>query len=510
MGPDEYLEQLRKALAEYRFSDVSKLNARVAPTDFQPNQVKTALGLLRRKRLFAELERMAGLFALGGHTAPVVRRQWAQALLDQNRVAPALAGLQSMNTAVAQDPVERSEVQGLIGRAYKQLFVNESDADSLVRAIAAYAPHWRSRQGDYRWHGINLAALLSRARRDGIDPHTDDDPVQIARAIRDEIEDAHTGQVWDYGTALEASIVLGDAPGALEWTAKYVKHPDADAFELGSTLRQFKEIWQLEGSPLGKKVIPVLEFALLNREGGSVEPSAAKVTDTAGFEAVWGSDSSVQVEWLDTMYQRCMAVARVYDTNTGQAQGTGFVIPGGSLNTAWGDRPVFVTNSHVVSTRPADEAPLRPADAGAEFTRLPGRPKVTLGALLFSHPRIDLDVSVLGIEPPTAATSLTPSDYLPALAPDGSQPQRIYVVGHPRGGELTVTLYDNSLVGYDGPYVHYRSPTEGGNSGSPVFTRQWKLIALHHRAREERQVNEGVCFEPIRRVASAAPPGQPA
>jgi V8-like Glu-specific endopeptidase len=29
--------------------------------------------------------------------------------------------------------------------------------------------------------------------------------------------------------------------------------------------------------------------------------------------------------------------------------------------------------------------------------------------------------------------------------------------------------------------VHYRAPTEGGSSGSPVFNDQWEVIALHHK-----------------------------
>ena len=39
---------------------------------------------------------------------------------------------------------------------------------------------------------------------------------------------------------------------------------------------------------------------------------------------------------------------------------------------------------------------------------------------------------------------------------------------------------DNALLGYNERLVHYRAPTEGGSSGSPVFDDQWDLIALHH------------------------------
>ena len=504
MTPDDYLAELKKALDEYRFKDVSGLTEEIIPTEFQDKQIKGALNLLRRKRLFEELERTAGLFMGAGRSTALVRRQWAQALLDQNRVSQALSALKAMLSDAEQDPAEASEIQGLIGRAYKQLYVNEGDPENLIKAIQAYTPYWKSRKGDYRWHGINLAALLARARHDHVDQHTSDNPLQIAKEIRDEIEESSTGYVWDYGTAMEASVAIGDETAALSWAAKYVKHPAADAFELGSTLRQLKEVWQLEGSPLGNKLLPVLDYALLDRRDGSLKPTAMSIVDRSGFETVWGPDSYVYLQWMDTMYQCCAAIGRVIHVTTGQPGGTGFLVKGDSLNPSWGERPVFVTNAHVVSTDPADEAPLRPQNAVAEFTRVPGRPSVKLGDLLFSSPHTRLDVSILRAEPPDGARVLTPGDFLPVLPQPGGQLQRVYVIGHPKGGELAVSLYDNSLVGYEGDYVHYRSPTEGGHSGSPVFTRELDLIAIHHRAREDLHANEGVCIKPIRLAASEA------
>lgn len=498
MKPDEYKAELERALDEYRFEDVGSLTEKIIPTEFQDRQIKIVLNMIRRKRLFAELERVAGLFMGAGRATPVVRRQWAQALLDQKRVTQALDALQALYQEVKQDPVEGSEVLGLIGRAYKQLYVNEGNREHLVKAIQAYTPFWKSRQGDYKWHGINLAALLARARRDEVDPQTSDDQFQIAREIRDEIEKSSKGDVWDCGTAMEASVALGDEDGAVRWAAKFVKQPEADAFEYASTLRQLKELWQLEETPFGM-LLPVLRYALLNKTGGSLEPTALKDRDLSGFEAVWGAESYRYLEWMDTMYKRCAAIARVFDPDTGIRWGTGFLVRGDKLNQSWGEEPVFVTNAHVVSNDAVNEAKLKPHDAWAEFTRLPGCPRIKLGDELFTSRRIRLDVSILRIAPPAPAGAevLDPTDFLPATPKPGEKPQRIYIIGHPQGGNLAVSLYDNSLVGYEGDYVHYRSPTEGGHSGSPVFTQQWKLIAIHHRAREEKQCNEGVCFEPI-------------
>jgi V8-like Glu-specific endopeptidase len=89
---------------------------------------------------------------------------------------------------------------------------------------------------------------------------------------------------------------------------------------------------------------------------------------------------------------------------------------------------------------------------------------------------------VTGIEPLPIASSL------PEL--DGSA--QVYVIGYPGGRELAISFQDNELLDHEGPphapqipgvcRVHYRAPTEGGSSGSPVFNATaWEVIALHHK-----------------------------
>src|SRR5690606_35350832 len=89
---------------------------------------------------------------------------------------------------------------------------------------------------------------------------------------------------------------------------------------------------------------------------------------------------------------------------------------------------------------------------------------------------------VTGIEPLPIAASL------PAVDRDA----RVYVIGYPGGRELAFSFHDNELLDHEGPpagtpavagvcRVHYRAPTEGGSSGSPVFDAgAWQVFALHH------------------------------
>jgi V8-like Glu-specific endopeptidase len=63
------------------------------------------------------------------------------------------------------------------------------------------------------------------------------------------------------------------------------------------------------------------------------------------------------------------------------------------------------------------------------------------------------------------------------------------------------------LLDHESPKVHYRAPTEGGSSGSPIFNQAWDLIALHHAGGMDMKMlhgkegtypaNEGIDFMSI-------------
>src|SRR5262249_33827717 len=66
----------------------------------------------------------------------------------------------------------------------------------------------------------------------------------------------------------------------------------------------------------------------------------------------------------------------------------------------------------------------------------------------------------------------------------------------------------NSLAECSRQYVRYRSPTEEGNSGSPVLDRQLSCFAIHHRALKEKQLNEGIALEAVIRAIAQQRPGR--
>jgi len=76
---------------------------------------------------------------------------------------------------------------------------------------------------------------------------------------------------------------------------------------------------------------------------------------------------------------------------------------------------------------------------------------------------------------------------------DGSG-QRVYVIGYPKplGGGLGMSLQYSFWLDADDTFLHYRTPTDKGSSGSPVFDQKnWKVIGLHHKGKEEMRCLHG-------------------
>ena len=86
------------------------------------------------------------------------------------------------------------------------------------------------------------------------------------------------------------------------------------------------------------------------------------------------------------------------------------------------------------------------------------------------------------MEPPGS-----PCPLKPAADPfDPQAKQRVYVIGYPLGGPLSISLQDSEWLDRDDRVLHYRTPTDPGSSGSPVFDQKyWTVIGLHHKGKTD-------------------------
>lgn len=454
---------------------------------------QTILQTLRRKRHFLLLQQVADALIQSGTDEPTIRRQYAQALLDQGILEAAVAVLERLLSQTAGRGHEDAEARGLLGRAYKQMFLATAPGSRdhrrryLDRAIRRYLEVYR--ESGSLWHGINAVALLDRARREGIDlpDATAADPAPIAAEILAAVDErGDAADRWDHGTAVEACIALDCPDDALRRLDTYLA-AGPDAFEVASTLRQLQQVWDLDAETApGTHLIPVLKATLLAREGtedvaiGPAELSTAtldRISDDAGFEKVLGTERFDSLMWFRTALRRCHAVARIEDPIDGGI-GTGFLVRGPDLHPSL-PATVLLTNAHVVA--PDDPPALIPERALVTFRALAGETEPRhVVRLLWTSPPQELDATILELDGiPDEAEPCPVATRRPLL---GTQPPpQTYIIGHPSGGEqVMLSIRDNLLLDADERRVHYRTPTLAGSSGSPVFNRAWELIALHH------------------------------
>ena len=507
------------AAAVERFTEVARFRG---DGPVMLGQALEVLGRLHAKRHIASVQSLAEFLLRNGFDHDEVRYRYALALLDDDRVAAADAVLRRLPSRVIRTD---SEVRGAIGRVHKIRYLTGRSEGDLGEAVAWYRSTYDRDPVRHHYHGINAAAMLLRAERDGVlvpgyaTPRAEAE--SIARALLEWISASPAPRKWHLATAAEACLVLGRDDESLEWFTRYAVDAEADAFEINTTLRQLELVYGLvEDVDPGRRTLPVLRSRLLQSEGGRVVLAGAaagdeslrrlgEVGDTlAGLERRFSGEQFRSINWLRAALTACRAVARV-ETGLGDGIGTGFLLDGRALAAGLPER-VLLTNAHVVpdTVEPADGCyvTFRGNDGG---TRDPH----PVRRVLWSSPVRELDATVLELATEPDASIQPLSLRRAGLA--GAAGRRAYVIGYPRGvQDVCFSLHDTRLLDLDERVAHYRSPTEEGSSGSPVFDDEWRVFAVHHRGGHHLlrlngrpgtyEANEGIRMDGIRAALRAA------
>ena len=423
--------------------------------------------------------------------------------------------------------VDRIEARGGIGRCYKEMFLACTEPDRgrrfLSRSLEAYLAAYLEDTDIYTWHGINAVALLARAARDGIQlPSGSPKAAALADDILRTVDSAPVPNTWTEVTACEAAIALGRYDEAVERAEAFIE-TTPEGFTVAAFLRQLQKVWQLDTttSP-GDDLLPVLRSALLTVNGGQVTVAstdlrAARLADEFGggrLEAILGADRYLSLTWYRTGLKRCRAVARI---QTGRRAGCRHRVPRRRPRPAPG--PTATRGRHQRSRRSRGPRPRpRPHVAFHGLDDDPGRQaRFRVARQWWYQPSADrgLDTTILELD--GYPQDVVPTPLAKGLPPKPLSHRRAYVIGHPGGSaQPQFSLQDNILLDYDHRVLHYRSPTEGGSSGSPVSDDEWRLIGLHHaggtgmpqlnRAGGTYAANEGITIDAIRGGLAHRPP----
>jgi V8-like Glu-specific endopeptidase len=530
MSPQNWPKQFRAAASTFDRPALAQLAAEYATHLYSvpelPDSVGHVLLILRQSRRYEELQLVADAALAHGADAPAVRRHYAQALVDGGNLAVALRLYTELAADERAPRGDRIEARGGIGRCYKEMFLACTEPDRrrrfLSRSLEVYLAAYLEDTDTYTWHGINAVALLGRAARDGIQlPSGSPKAAALADDILRTVDSAPVRNIWTEVTACEAAIALGRYDEAVERGEAFIE-ATPQGFEVATFLRQLQKVWQLDTttSP-GDDLLPLLRSALLTVDGGQVtvassDLGAARLVDefeTGRLERILGADRFLSLTWYRTGLRRCQAVARI-QTADEHGVGTGFLVAGPDLHPDLAPL-VVITNGHVV---PED---LEPGDAHVVFHGLDddpgGQARFRVTQQWWYQPSADrgLDTTILELDgyPP----NVVPTPIAKGLPPKPLDHRRAYLIGHPGGSaQPQFSLQDNILLDYDHRVLHYRSPTEGGSSGSPVFDDEWRMIGLHHaggtrmpqlnRAGGIYAANEGITIDAIRGGLTDRPP----
>jgi hypothetical protein len=518
----DLVQELLKSAEEYdrkaSEATVQKLVTQVRSTgellDRRP--LSRALTALRNNRWFDILRSAGDGIMQAGDDRSFVRRLYAQALIDSGAVSAAIPFLQSL-IAESDDAGERTDARGILGRAWKQAYVNGEHITPqrgkvlLETAVTSYYTPYVENPANY-YHGINAVACLARAKHDklllsGNFP----DWIELARTIRNDIDAAEYLPYWDYATAMEASWALRDQQAALKWLDKYLAHPETSAFAVASTLRQLIEVWKVSpGDDEGGALIHVLQSALLKKQGGesldmhAQSVSADQLRDPK-LQAILGDERYKSLEWYERGLKRSRAVARI-GRQASVGFGTGFLVNASDLDPAETGQ-LLITNHHVIPQAIPDIQ-----NAVVIFEALDGgKKKYAIEEMLWTSPVEELDATVLRLK--TEVKKIDPYPMCVPPLPDVKEKPHVYVIGHPGGGTMSFSISDNLMIDHKDPKVHYRTPTSPGSSGSPVFDSEWVLLALHHSGTRDTMpmlhgdgvysANEGLYFPTIKKQFQA-------
>ena len=215
------------------------------------------------------------------------------------------------------------------------------------------------------------------------------------------------------------------------------------------------------------------------------------------LEAIIGGNDLLPIWFLNrgAELRRTVARIKVVTSKGAEGYGTGFLVGPG----------VLITNRHVLDQSDIDGDSLLSivANAVAEFdveiipqviapgkTRLvsstPAVFRLAPQTLLLTDAWNALDYVLIALESKSIDGQHDISEYgYNRLSADMGKTvtgEPVFIIQHPNGESKKISLLNNKMMirNEQSSYLYYEADTEPGSSGSPVFNRQWEVVALHH------------------------------
>jgi V8-like Glu-specific endopeptidase len=219
---------------------------------------------------------------------------------------------------------------------------------------------------------------------------------------------------------------------------------------------------------------------------GEIKPSIYHATKDANLEKILGSNNLLKISWLERAILKSKSVCQIRLINNDRAIGTGFVLKGGYL----------MTNCHVIPNKSAVDNVKIIFDFEEDLL---GQVRKTFEYRLDKNdatfsPIAELDYAYIKIID-NPANPLAQWGHLEIEITVPQVDDAVTIIQHPLGQVKQIALTANEVIGINDQKLLYKTDTERGSSGSPVFNNHWKVIALHHAGKTEE--DGGLVINPV-------------
>ena len=219
------------------------------------------------------------------------------------------------------------------------------------------------------------------------------------------------------------------------------------------------------------------EVAALGTDDVEVTTVETGETDFIALERLLGANDLISAAFLEGGAAAARAVGRIVICGEGgrvAGYGTGSLV-GANL---------VLTNNHVL------EDPQTAAQSHIEFgyqLGLDGTPSQSASFKLapdrFFLTSRELDYSLVAVEDRNSSGGeITAFGWSALIESEGKAilGELLNIVQHPNGEPKQLAMRENQLVDLLDKFLHYKTDTAPGSSGSPVFNDQWEIVGLHH------------------------------
>jgi hypothetical protein len=474
--------------------------------------VDEAASLLLPLRDLREFERLCALADLVCRLRPddaKARRLYAQGLIETGRLTAAVDMLEAAKQRYGEKHAEYAEFEGLLGRAYKQLFMDTDDPQGvwastfIKRSFEEYSGAYTRDPARNFWHGINLGALRHVASLKGVTlggPPASAYTSELLTAL-ERVAPENQDQWWS-ATKAEAHAARGEWDESERALRAYIDDERTTPFMLASTLRQLRDLWGIQRDPSGAQLLQTLEAVLMRR---STQDAVLKIdsahlremrelepANDAQLQQQAGPEARETIEWYREGLKCAASVASVKE-RLGLRFGTGFAVRSEHFGVEPGDEILLLTNFHVLNSA-GRRGRKDFGNVEVAFEAIGKEPLTFTVRSVVAESNADngLDYALLRLAGPVGRLQALKVDRhdLPNR-PVPKDEYQVFIIGYPRGDVMQISLRKNALTDHEcGPTakppvparrrLQYTASTEPGSSGSPVFDDQWGCIALHH------------------------------